>query len=859
MKNISVLAALLLTACATGDGLGSYYGASDDAPTADGISQEGEVGNVGGDVVTITGSNFGGDTGAITVVFGSLNAEIISVSESKLTVRVPQGPVQGGEVEVRIGTRGGRTTVPGGYTYDVGDMLEFQAGYVLVQNAWESCLMGMGVDNEQTDCASSASVGYTGVSAQATFLEDGVLFPNMHSMYISWGGGSDIAGEWKLQVPGQNANAFDAENAYEDLLRDDIRGLRLVNRSFDMAESVPNDEWCTDLNNLASYRYRGGFEGDEYYAPYELGGEDLGLSLLDESDDLDCLESNGSRLTHRPDLNFCMTQEADNPQTNMFQADWTVGAPYFAGVAPDGDGTSLNSFAAADLRLDVPQLGIEQNLRVPPPVKFYATDGWDNPYAGQGLDDSYFAYFGLDSCEDTNGNGEFDLLDSGLTMEWKPYGGSLSDVVDGADGESFVKARRTQVKLSLLLFDVGWLGGIGTPVRASITVPDNHNYDPETGRSSIEVPAWLLYQFPSASGSWGSVAGTGRQAFYNWGNSTSGNYGYLIMTIDRITEYTVDAPGLKGDLVFAYATGDQTFLLWDNPLEEATSCRDCVDNDGDGWADSVDPDCWGGDEEDTSTYGENSCNDGIDNDGDGVIDSDDDDCESGRDAESLECGDGEDNDGDGWVDQDDPDCTTGVNEDNSSFGRYTCNDLEDNDADGWVDQEDPACTDATAAEADGFTDVECNDGIDNDGHGDIDGEDLMCIMEGATFEVEEKELTSECANGEDDDEDGYTDANDPDCEFSPWGFERRTYRDPETFEGINQCYNGLDDDGDGAIDALDPGCLNAEGVADGYLDDESAADPEGGDDTGETGDTGESGDTGEPSDTGGSEDTGGTP
>ena len=191
MKTFSILAALLTTACATGDGLDPYYSGRADAPTAEEISQTSEDGNVGGDVVTITGSRFGGDTTAITVVFGSLNAEVLSVSEDSLTVRVPQGPVQGGQVEVRIGTRGGRATVPGGYTYEVGEMLADQAGYVLVQNAWESCLMGMGVDNEQTDCGSSASVGYTGVSAQATFLDD-AIFPNMHSMYISWGGGSDM-------------------------------------------------------------------------------------------------------------------------------------------------------------------------------------------------------------------------------------------------------------------------------------------------------------------------------------------------------------------------------------------------------------------------------------------------------------------------------------------------------------------------------------------------------------------------------------------------------------------------------------------------------------------------------------------
>jgi len=847
MQTRSLVISLLLAGC-TGDGLDAYYATDLSAPEASGITQASEDGNVGGDTITISGANFGADTEAITVIFGSLNAKVISVNEESLTVQVPGGPVQGGNVAVTVGTRGGQAEVPGGYTYDVGDMLEDQGGYVLVQNGWESCLLGMGIDNEQTDCDSSAWQGHTGITAQANFLKEAV-FPNMHSMYISWGGANDIAGEWKLQTPGQGANAFDAENNYKDLMRDDIRGVQIRNLDWEEAESLPDEEWCADLNNAATFTYGGGFVDGTYFPEASVDGEALGLSWLEEADGETCSELDGHRWVHRPELNFCMTQEADTPQTNIFSADWPVGAPFFAGVVDKGDYTALSSNAAVNVQVNIHDIGVEQDLLLPPPVTFYGTDGWDNPYADQGLDDSFFAFFGLDSCADSDGSGEFDLLDSGLRMEWTPYRGGLSPVGDGQT--SFVEAGRTQVKLSLLLFDVGWLGGIGTPVRASITVPDIHNVDPETGRSAIDVPAWLLYQFPSTSASWGSLAGQGAQSFFNWGNPESGSYGYLIVTIDRITEYTIHTDGMDGDLVFAYSTGDQTFLAWDNPLENPTSCRDCIDNDGDGWQDSDDPDCWGRDDEDDSTYGEYTCNDGVDNDGDGDVDSEDDDCEDGRDAESLECGDGVDNDEDGWIDMDDPDCTNGVNEDNTTLGRSSCNDLVDNDADGWIDAEDPVCETAALEETDGFTAAHCNDGIDNDGHGDVDRDDLMCVMEGAAFEFEQIDpLEAECADGMDNDEDGYLDGNDPDCEFSPWGFERRTSRDPETFPGIDQCYNGLDDDGDGAIDAMDPGCWNGSGVPDGYLDDESAADPEGGGDTGSSGDTGDSGDTGEDEDTG---------
>ena len=33
------------------------------------------------------------------------------------------------------------------------------------------------------------------------------------------------------------------------------------------------------------------------------------------------------------------------------------------------------------------------------------------------------------------------------------------------------------------------VGGDGLPIRATITVPDDHNFDPETGLSTLELPA----------------------------------------------------------------------------------------------------------------------------------------------------------------------------------------------------------------------------------------------------------------------------------------------------------------------------------------------------------------------------------
>ena len=50
-------------------------------------------------------------------------------------------------------------------------------------------------------------------------------------------------------------------------------------------------------------------------------------------------------------------------------------------------------------------------------------------------------------------------------------------------------------------------------------------------------------------------------------------------------------------------------------------CDDFVDNDGDGWTDCDDPDCFG-----NPACTEQICDDGLDNDGDGYVDCNDFDC-----------------------------------------------------------------------------------------------------------------------------------------------------------------------------------------------------------------------------------------
>jgi hypothetical protein len=72
----------------------------------------------------------------------------------------------------------------------------------------------------------------------------------------------------------------------------------------------------------------------------------------------------------------------------------------------------------------------------------------------------------------------------------------------------------------------------------------------------------------------------------------------------------------------------------------------------------------------------------------------------------------------------------------------------------------------------------CANGIDDDGDGFTDGDDYDCTETG-----------DECSNGLDDDGDGYTDGDDYDC----------------TETGA-ECSNGLDDDGDGYTDGDDLDC-----------------------------------------------------
>ena len=227
------------------------------------------------------------------------------------------------------------------------------------------------------------------------------------------------------------------------------------------------------------------------------------------------------------------------------------------------------------------------------------------------------------------------------------------------------------------------------------------------------------------------------------------------------------------------------------------ACNDGIDNDGDTLVDAEDPGCIDAvrhTEEDLPLGSD--CDDGLDNDGDSWVDLDDDGCQLGSfelTVDISECGDGLDNDGDGDIDSADLDCLNSLDVD--ELTNDSCLDGLDNDGDGWIDQDDLDCS--TLGYERGFADSECADGLDNDGDGDVDADDAECLFAGTRLE-----RPDQCADSEDNDSDGYVDIEDPDCFLSANGLE-------DGAVASAQCNNGIDDDGDGTVDGEDRDCLTA--------------------------------------------------
>ena len=236
-------------------------------------------------------------------------------------------------------------------------------------------------------------------------------------------------------------------------------------------------------------------------------------------------------------------------------------------------------------------------------------------------------------------------------------------------------------------------------------------------------------------------------------------------------------------------------------------------------------------------FGDPSCSDGIDNNCDGLTDGADPDC----DAPQETCDNGFDDNGNGLVDCEDPQCngfvygdtTCGVGACSASgqsvcqtpnvtdtcqpgspggegpFGDATCSDGIDNDCDGATDAADTDCeelpeicdngvddnfnglVDCEDAQCDGFTDGACSTGLPGicaDGTNVCQNGGQVC-NQNQPAGTEGPFNTPTCGDGLDNDCDGLTDANDPDCTPVP-----------------EICDDGIDNSGNGLIDCADPDC-----------------------------------------------------
>jgi hypothetical protein len=681
----STLTFLLLTVgCAPFAQQDPYY-ENWNPPTVSELSSTSEAGNIGGGTVVVRGSGFGTDPDQIVVQFGDDNAEILSISDTELEVVVPQGPISGGAVDVRVATKTGTGSADGAYTYDVGSQFDAQVGHVQVNNFWESCLGGMSdrLDDEwgALGCQDIAYIGNTGIDGVAEALT--FRYPRLHAENVGFFGGTDQgSSEWVVERPGQIGFVFGVDDLHADIgevvLRNDL---------------WEGDAWCPTLDDLAVYRYGGGVEG--FPDPVSVTTTDvLGGSACDLGD---------PGAYDISEMHFCSSPTEDGVPSYVYRPDWPVKKNFFRGKKNDWTQT-------ATITLSAPEVGITgTEIEVPESVIVTNTEGFENVVDPTSPAGDIWSVGNLEGCFDDNGDTET-LDDVALKFSWERSDVSADDGDRDCLQAGDVCSQYTYVRLTLTQLALNWFGTTSYPVRATLVVDDRHDIDGTT--SSVEVPSGVMYQFPTVRLPSASTLGDGLL------DSTVGDWGYMVVTFERVTDYTILTE--SGDtVVFSYTTGDFGFFGWDNPTE-ADGCHNCLDDDGDGWSDLDDPDCAGGVEE--LGFGDSACNDGTDNDDDGVRDANDDACDSADDELESDCDNGEDDDGDGLTDELDPGCAAGGNE--SDDPETGCNDGADNDSDGWTDSEDPDCSSGT--DEIGLGSSQCNNGSDDDLDENIDAADLEC-------------------------------------------------------------------------------------------------------------------------------------
>jgi len=788
LRNGFVFLVLAASGCALqADAPVAYYDGA--GPSISGLDIESEHGNVGGSLVTISGSGFGAEAGDIVVLFGTNNADIQSVSDGAITVIVPPGPVSCGKVPVTVATAEnyivfGDEDGESGYIYDPGPtydddptaetLYDSEDAYVVLQN--------------YSDSAWASWVGTTGVAGMAEFLE--FSYPRYHTQDLGVAFATDVgpADEWVVQTPA-------IINFIQGLseLRLEVDDFVVYNHDNDGVQ-----DWV-DAQSLSP-----------------VGADDP------------------SKLTYNTsELHICQEAYKDTRDKHRYVSEWPVEENFFWTDNPD-DTVDVTIDFGADQGVVFSDASTAIDLKLPPQMVVYGVEGFKGGPAAGAWTLSQSGVGTFESCFDDEDDDDRDttLEDVALRWEWEPVPEDVMAGITSGIGTGPLLGVNNYVRITVSQMSIGWIGGEGYPIRATIVVPDDYNFDSDTGMSSVSMPTDVFYQFPTAD----VFSGGETMGMPSWDDPTDPRWGYTFVSVDRITEYRLDSyaadgmndasagVGLQGDLVVAYSTGDFGLFSYNHVLDDSDSCGDCVDNDGDGWVDGDDPDCEDDYRDDDSDAAEDNytfemftCNDGVDNDEDGLIDWQDEDCEEGDESESN-CDDGDDNDGDGWEDELDGECMDGGSE--LGLDTWGCSDGLDNDADGYIDADDPDCTDGKAEEL-GFGVTACNNGLDEDGHGDADGMDPYCFYgDGAAGDSEQPEMSAECIDGLDNDDDGYFDANDPDCEIGSNNQENRDYWTDDFFELRPACYNGEDDDGDGVIDALDPGCYTDGGDADGFIDTE---------------------------------------
>ncbi len=804
MRSSIALLFLTFAACSSGERVAYYANAN--SVTVDGVSGDPfEVGNLGGLELTITGSGFGDDAEKVSVQFGSLNAEILSVTSSEITVISPKGPLSGGLVDIRVATAQGQGELLDAYEYLVNGATDNQAGYILLNDFWRDSF-----DN------SEEALWVSGFGFFSSLEWYNFAFPRAHMGSIGWLGGTDSTGpEWVVQTP-----------AYRPFVQA-VDGLRKEMPS-DIALTNPNASGSTCIS----------------WQPERMEGTIVIPAQWAEGD----CNAASSREYFHGELNYCEVQEFET-NTSRYAAEWPIQTPFMVPVGEaDGDAEArkascANGFDDNDdgltdgqdplchttVQLSAKDTGLNDDtlfLTFPESVNFSVDAAFTAIYQGAPVTNSAVDFLGCAT----------DVEDAVMVIEWEPSGVVYSE-------HELIQDVQTNVRMTIAQFQAGWYGVSGFPIQATIVVPDVYNVNPETGRSQLVVTTELMDQFPALSNYNLSACTTDLLTNKETCEfrTADGNYGMLTYALNRVTEYrlrneNINHPFLEGgDLVVAYASGTFGLSITDHePAIDRGTCDNCGDDDGDGWTDALDADCLIAEEENREGVEDGSldgygCSDGIDNDGNGLIDAEDtENCENGLDGETN-CGNGLDDDGDGWVDELDGEC---VDQESAELGEddpaWLCSDGLDNDGDGWIDAEEPGCVDGSGTSEGGFLGTACNDGIDNDGHMDVDSEDYFCVLNGPTADREDPEAVEEvCRDGQDNESDvqrdNFWDAFDPGCEKSPYfseGSKGWKSTDPITTE----CYDTIDNDGDGLKDAEDPSCWNPDfgHEPDGFLNDEAA-------------------------------------